>query len=166
MRAKNVVSAVLLLFVAVSLVYLVAGNRKDQTAPAVGTADSGAAPAAVSSTGPPPAARVIAYYFHGTIRCRTCLAIENTAHEVLRAEFADEFADGTLEWRTVDMEDPDNERFVEGFELAAAGLVLAEERGGTVIRWENLEEVWSLIGEEERFGAYVAGHTRAFLDET
>jgi len=159
MKAKSIVSTVLLLFVAASLVYVVAGGRREAAAPAP---EPGVAQA---NTDDAAASRVVAYYFHGTIRCRTCLAIEASARDVLEAEFPDRFAAGSLEWRSVDMEDPDNEHFVKEFELASGSLVLAEERGGTVTRWKNLEEVWTLIGEDG-FDDYVARNTRAFLNAT
>jgi hypothetical protein len=111
------------------------------------------------------AAGVVAYYFHGSFRCRTCRTIEAYSEEAIRSEFADELGSGRLAWRVVNVEEPENEHFIEDFQLATRSLVLAEYRDGEVIRWENLQQVWQLVREKERFLEYVRSSTRKFLQE-
>jgi len=111
------------------------------------------------------AAGVVAYYFHGSFRCRTCRTIEAHSEEAIRSEFADEFGSGRLAWRVVNVEEPENEHFVKDFELVTRSLVLAEYRDGEVIRWENLKQVWQLVRDKEQFLEYVRSSTRKFLQE-
>jgi hypothetical protein len=113
-----------------------------------------------------PDARVVAYYFHGTRRCPTCLSIEKTARESLERELAGAFESGAIEWRTVDYEESGNEHFAREFELTGATLVLVKEAGGQVERWANLERVWDLIGDDAEFSAYVTGEARGYLEES
>jgi hypothetical protein len=142
-------------FVAASVLYLVNGN--DGRAPADPPQGSSAEPAG---------ARIVAYYFHGAARCGTCLAIENTAREILQRELADEFESGAIRWQTVDYERPENGHFAREFELTGATLVLARNAGGRAERWDKLERVWELIGDEARFGEYVLSQAREYLGET
>ena len=41
-----------------------------------------------------------------------------------------------------------------------------KQAGGAAERWDKLEEVWTLIGDEPRFSAYVEEHARAYLSES
>ena len=124
--------------------------------------DPAGADAAAAQT---PSTGVVAYYFHGDFRCRTCLAIERQAHETITADFADELASGRLIWRALNIEEPGNEHFVEDFKLVTRSLVLVSYRDGKVQRFQNLDKVWQLVRDEELFSQYVRESTRAFLDE-
>ena len=108
---------------------------------------------------------VVAYYFHGNLRCRTCRAIEAYSEEAIRSEFADELASGRLAWRVVNIDEPENEHFVKDFELVTKSLVLTEYEDGEVIRWANLKQVWQLVRDKEQFFDYVHSSTRQFLQE-
>jgi len=110
-------------------------------------------------------AKVVAYYFHGNLRCRTCQAIEAYSEEAIRSEFADELASGRLVWRVVNIDEPENEHFIKDFELVTKSLVLTEYRDGEVTRWENLKQVWQLVRDKEQFFDYVRSSTRRFLQE-
>ena len=157
MSPKTLVTAALLAFVALSVLVLVRGRPEG----APGNAEE---PVRAVSSGP--AKRVTAYYFHGTARCRTCLAIENTAREVLERELAEDFSRGAIRWRAIDYEQPEHEHFAKEFELTGATLVLAKEAAGRTERWDKLERVWELIGDEARFGDYVLGEARGYLEGT
>ena len=108
---------------------------------------------------------VVAYYFHGNLRCRTCRTIEAYSEEAIRSEFADELGSGRLAWRVVNVEEPENEHFVKDFELVTRSLVLTEYEDGEVIHWENLKQVWQLVRDKEQFLDYVHSSTREFLQE-
>jgi len=108
---------------------------------------------------------VVAYYFHGNFRCRTCRTIEAYSEEAIRSEFANELGSGRLAWRVVNVEEPENEHFVKDFELVTKSLVLTEYEDGEVIRWENLKQVWQLVRDKEQFFDYVHSSTRKFLQE-
>ena len=108
---------------------------------------------------------VVAYYFHGNLRCKTCRTIEAYSEEAIRSQFADELGSGRLAWRVVNVDDPENEHFVEDFELVTKSLVLVHYEDGEVTRWENLQQVWELVRDKERFLDYVRSSTRGFLQE-
>ena len=110
-------------------------------------------------------AEVVAYYFHGNLRCRTCQTIEAYSEEAIRSEFADELASGHLVWRVINTDEPENRHFVKDFELVTKSLVLTEYREGEVTRWENLKQVWQLVRDKEQFLDYVHSSTRKFLQE-
>ena len=97
-------------------------------APAAAAAESVAATedSRSSRAAPEPAAKFVAYYFHRTMRCPTCLSIEKQAREAIEAGFAGELEDGTVAWQAVNIEEPGNEHFEKDFELTSSALVLVE----------------------------------------
>ena len=113
---------------------------------------------------PFPADGTIAVYFHSTQRCPSCLKIENYSHEAIQDAFADELANGTLLWRMVNTDEPQNEHFITDFELYTKSLVLVQMREGKQVRWKNCKDVWELLNDKEAFQIYVQEEVRAFLD--
>ena len=111
----------------------------------------------------PKAIQVIAYYFHNTIRCKTCLKIERTAREAMEETFTEDFASGRLVWRSLNMEKPENEQFVHDYELAMPSLVLVLMEQETEIDWKRLDDTWTLIRDEDKFVSYVVEETKAYL---
>jgi hypothetical protein len=111
------------------------------------------------------ATRFIVYYFHRTARCRTCLTIEAYTHDAVQAYFADALANGELEWRSVNIEEPGNEHFETDFGLDRQAVVLVETAGDQMLRWKDLPEVWALVSDKASFQEYIAGGVSAFLEE-
>ncbi len=111
----------------------------------------------------PSADGVVAFYFHGNVRCATCKKIEAYADEAVHAGFVESLEDGDLEWRVVNIDEPENRHFVQDFQLVTRSVVLAEYRDGVVVRWENLDKVWQLVRSKDLFVDYVQNETREFL---
>lgn len=95
--------------------------------------------------------RVVAFYFHTTQRCASCRAIEAYSREAVERAFAAELKDGRLVWRTVNLDVPGNEHFIKVNRLYTKSLVLVNERRGKPAEWKNLEKVWQLLQDKERF---------------
>ncbi len=113
----------------------------------------------------PPKEGIVAFYFHGNVRCATCRKIEAYTDEAIRTGFAEALDNGTLTWIVINVDQPMNEHFIEDFELVTRSVVLVEYRDGEVVRWKNLEKVWQLVRSEDRFVEYIQGETREFLGE-
>ncbi|MGA9117533.1 MAG: nitrophenyl compound nitroreductase subunit ArsF family protein [Bacteroidota bacterium] len=153
MSAKKIAAVLLLLFVAVSLVYL--GLRT----PPGGAAGSGEP----GEEGAPHGVAV--YYFHGNVRCTTCRTIEALTREALETGFREELREGRLVWRVVNVEDPESEHYAEEFALSSSSVVLERTAEGSRPEWKKLNRVWELVhGEKEEFLAYVREETRAYLE--
>jgi thioredoxin 1 len=111
----------------------------------------------------PPAAKVIAYYLHWTVRCHSCLTIEATAQQAIASAFSGELKDGRLEWHAHNMELPEHSHLERAFELSTSSLVLAEAGGDGFTRWKVLEKVWDLVETPWDLETYVVNETQAFL---
>jgi len=115
------------------------------------------------SSNQPDTIQVIAYYFHYTNRCRTCLKIESTAREAMEEVFAENFASGELVWHSLDMEKPENEHFVYDYDLPMPSLVLVLTKEEIEVDWKRLDDTWTLIRNKESFTNYVVEETQAYL---
>ena len=110
-------------------------------------------------------ARYVAYYFHGDVRCDTCRSIEARAEAAVREGFAPRLAEGSLEWRVVNTDEPANAHFVEDFGLTHGTVVLVERDGGETLRYAPLDRVWELVHEEdEQFRDYVQAEVAAWVE--
>lgn len=107
---------------------------------------------------------VVAFYFHGNVRCATCKKIEAYADEAVHQGFAEALQDGSLTWRVTNIDEPDNRHFIEDFQLVTRSVVLAEYQDGNVIRWKNLDKVWQLVRSKDSFVEYVQDEANEFLE--
>lgn len=144
---KPVLRYVLLAFVAVSLVTLV-----------VQTARAGGVQPAVAVAPSATASRLVAFYFHGNKRCDACNSIER----LTRAALKPDTDVGTVEIRSVNVDEPAHAHFVTDFELAVRTVVLAEEAGGRYPRWKRLDDCWNLYEEPGEFAAYLQASLKDF----
>jgi thioredoxin 1 len=108
--------------------------------------------------------RVIVYYFHRTLRCETCLAIERQAAEVIAGTFADELASGELGWRVVNFDLEEHRHFESQFDLMMSSLVIAADEHDGDDRWVMLHDVWDHVDTGEPFQRYIESNVRAYLD--
>ena len=108
---------------------------------------------------------VVAFYFHGNVRCATCRKIEAHTDEAIHSGFAKALESGSLTWSVVNVDEPLNRHFIEDFQLVTRSVVLAEYRDGNVVRWKNLDRVWQLVRNQDAFTAYIRDETSAFLGE-
>jgi len=110
--------------------------------------------------------KVIAYYFHGTFRCSTCRTIEQYSLEAIQTYFAKELGSGKLEFRPVNIEEPENKHFIQDYQLVTRSLVLSLMSDGKETKWKNLPDVWKLVRDKDKFFQYVKDEVEKFLKET
>jgi hypothetical protein len=169
MGLKSIVTVVLLVFVATSVAYLVLGDSPEHVENPGQDSETTDSVAATPGSGSPDRVekarhRVIAYYFHGTARCPTCRAIEQYAYEALVTGFPRELQFGVLEWHPINVEEPQNQHFVDDYELIMRSVILADMAGENQTRWKNLDRIWNLVGDKGAFVSYVQEETRAYLE--
>ncbi len=169
MKTKAIVTTVLLAFVAASVIYLVVKETTGQPATS-GQSASTSVPQS-EETGTPEVAqtakagpKLVAYYFHGNVRCVTCRTIEAYAQEAVETGFPQALKDGHLQFRVVNVEEPANEHFVQDYQLTTRSVVLVQFADGKQEQWKNLPRVWELVGDKEAFLKYVQDETRSYLE--
>lgn len=89
--------------------------------------------------------RVVVTYYHGTLRCHTCLEIERLSRNTLAERFAERLKREELEWRTVDYDLPKNAAALERYNLSSPSLVISRFRDSREIDWRVAEGTWREI---------------------
>lgn len=107
--------------------------------------------------------RVVVYYFHQTIRCSTCLEFETFSKKALDTYFANDLANGRVEWRVVNMDLPENRHYVDEFKLFTKALVIQKITADKPVAWTNLEDIWAFEGDEPGFMNLVKEAVVAYL---
>ncbi|MGA4644835.1 nitrophenyl compound nitroreductase subunit ArsF family protein [Limisphaera sp. 4302-co] len=107
---------------------------------------------------------VTAYYFHGTVRCETCLLIEALARAVVEQQFGADLAAKRLIWESVNYDLPENRHFLTDYKLTCPSLVLVLRQEGKPERWKLLADTWQLVHEPDKLISYVESEVRNFLD--
>lgn len=148
---KRTLQFVLLAIVVASIVWLLIPRR-----------DAGESTATVAAA----PAEYVAYYFHRTARCVTCLKIEHAAHDAIFANFTPSLRAGKLLFLPTNVEAAGNEHFIKDYELVSQALVLVQYREGKPVRSRNLDKVWDVIGDSTQFADYVTGEVATFMGIT
>ena len=107
--------------------------------------------------------QVIAYYFHGTIRCETCLTIERQAWVAMQRRFAVEVAEKRLVFQPVNYDQPENAHFLKDYKLPCPSLVVVRQKAGKDEKWKLLGETWEHIENPAKFNEYVEGEVEKLL---
>jgi hypothetical protein len=92
-------------------------------------------------------------YLHATFRCVTCNTIERMTKEIVDTRFKTDVESGRIVWREANFQDDD--ALAKQFEVSASCVVVAMVRGGNVVDYKRLDDVWTWVGNQEKFYEYV-----------
>jgi len=187
-KPKHVVTALLLAFIIVSVSYAAFREMK-QSEPikvpdvAQTTVDSAKAPtnnaASPESVNPAPTlqsntipnaqsakpAKIMAYYFHATARCKSCRTIEKYSFEVITSKFKKELDSKLLEWQSINIDELPNEHYIQDYQLKSMSLVLVKKDINGQTSWKNLEGVWHHLDDKQAFHSYVETELHQMLTQ-
>ena len=93
-------------------------------------------------------------YFHRTIRCGTCLGMEQSIRTLLRAEFSGDLEARRLQWCSLDFQDEANSALSEAYQVQGPTLVLIRSAGGEIEDSRTLTRIWE-IEEPEALDRYL-----------
>ena len=102
-------------------------------------------------------------YFHGDVRCATCMKLEAYSKEAIETGFATQLADSTLVWRTVNYDAEENEHFINDYALYTKALIVSRVDGEVEKAYSNLEKIWEKVGDKDEYVKYVQDETRKFM---
>lgn len=105
-----------------------------------------------------------AFYFHRSVRCPSCIKIEQISDATVHEYFAGELAEGRMTWQILNLDEPGNRHFEEDYHLEAQSVVVSEVVNGKETHWKNLKQVWDLVEDEPAMADYVHAEVRKALD--
>ncbi|MCK4994989.1 MAG: hypothetical protein KAS13_08110 [Candidatus Omnitrophica bacterium] len=109
--------------------------------------------------------KVIAYYFYGKVRCYTCNMMEKLTKEAIENNFKNALVSGKLEFKAVNIEERGNEHFVNDYKLYTRSVILSLVKGNKEIKSKNLEKIWKLSRNKQKFIDYVSEEINNLLKE-
>jgi hypothetical protein len=111
----------------------------------------------------PPADRVVVMYFHRTNRCDTCKKMGSYAEEAVKAGFAQQIKDGTVEFHFINFEDEKNAALTKGYRVSGPALIVAKVTDNKVAKHSNLKDIWDKVNNKAAFLKYVRDNVSASL---
>ncbi len=103
------------------------------------------------------------YLFHGSYRCFSCNKMEELTLEAIDESFAEQKKNGTVKFKHVNVEEDGNRHFVQDYNIRAISIILSNKSGGEEEEWKNLDKVWMLLRNEEKFKEYITEEIKAYL---
>lgn len=103
---------------------------------------------------------VIAYYFHGTVRCETCLRIEKQAQDLIGSRSASQVV-----FRSVNYDEPEHAHFSKDYKLPCPSLVLVRQKNGKEQDWRLLGQTWVHVQIPPKLDQYIEEETTKFLTQ-
>ncbi|MBN1602903.1 MAG: hypothetical protein JW915_14945 [Chitinispirillaceae bacterium] len=107
--------------------------------------------------------KVVVYYFHTTFRCQSCNMIEKFTKEAVESGFASELKNGTVEMKVINVEEKGNEHFAKDYKLYTKSVIVSDVKDGKEITWKNLDKVWTLLGDQNKFIDYIKTEVKTSL---
>lgn len=109
---------------------------------------SGTPPPSNNSSGP--ADRVDVVYFHRTVRCPSCIWLEEGTRYTVETYFADELASGKVTFQVFNVEDEENADIVNKYGAYGSQLFMNTVKDATD-HIEQPTDLYLLIGKDEAF---------------
>lgn len=109
-------------------------------------------------------AQIIVYYFHSTFRCVSCKNIEAYTKTAIEKYFSGELASGKILFNGVNVDEPQNKHFIKDYQLYTKAVVLSKVTDGKEEKYANLDKVWQLLRNKEKFYSYIKDETEKFLN--
>lgn len=109
-----------------------------------------------------PAEKIEVVHFHTTQQCWSCITVGKLALKTIEEKFPKEYADGTIIFRDVNGELPENTEIVMKYQARGSSLFINAITSGADSITEDIL-VWRLVGNEQQFMTYFENKLRKLL---
>jgi hypothetical protein len=110
-------------------------------------------------------ARYDVLYFHATMRCEGCLAIEEFTKNSLSALFDKQLKDSSLTFNSIDFMEEKNAHFQDDYKFEVQTLIISKKVDGKEIKWKNLDKIWDFNSDYQKFQKYIEDEITSFIKE-
>jgi hypothetical protein len=104
--------------------------------------------------------RIDVLYFHATIRCTGCLAIEELTESTMKDLYAKELKDSSITYSSLDFLAEGNEHFQDDYKFDVQTLIISKKVNGKEVKWKNLERIWDLYSNPGNYAKYLESEIR------
>jgi len=89
--------------------------------------------------------------------------MEEYSREAIEENFKDEVSSGKLVFKTVNVDEKENNHFVGDYDLYTKSLVLSKVEDGKELMHKNLPRIWECVRDKDTFFAYVVDEIKDYL---
>lgn len=103
-------------------------------------------------------------HFHGTQQCWSCITVGEYALKTIQEKFPEEYANGTIIYKDINGELPENKDIVIKYQAAGSSLFV----NAIMNEKNNIEEdttVWRLVNDEIQFINYFEDKLKKLLNK-
>lgn len=111
----------------------------------------------------PPQSKLMVYYFHRTVRCPSCLLIEDMAKQAVSSGFESELKSGRIELKIINIDEPAQAHFEKDYALEFQSVVLSSVKNGKETSWKNLPLIWDYLEDEDKLMTYIQNEIKALI---
>lgn len=108
------------------------------------------------------AEKIEVIHFHATQQCWSCITVGEYALKTIKEKFPEEYANGTIVYKDINGELPENKDMVIKYQAGGSSLFINSIADGK----DNIEEdvtVWRLVSDEEKFKDYFENKIKQIL---
>jgi hypothetical protein len=109
--------------------------------------------------------KLVVYYFHTNYRCNTCNKFESLTKDVLEQDFKNFGETGKIEYKLINIENEPNKHYVDEYKIVTKSLILSLEKKKIELQWKNLDKIWELVSDDDRFKNYIHKEIKMFLNQ-
>lgn len=109
--------------------------------------------------------RIDVMYFHATMRCQGCLAIEENIKNSVNSLYAKELKDSSITLKSLDFLQPENEHFQEDYKFESQTLIISKKVNGKELKWVNLDMIWDYSADYAKFKGYLEEEVKKILKD-
>lgn len=110
-------------------------------------------------------AKLVIYYFHRTVRCPSCILLEDLTRYAVNSSFNPEIENGQLELKVINIDEPNNSNFENHYNLSFQSVIVSKASSGVENKWKNFTQIWEYLHEEDKFMNYLQREIRLLLNE-
>ncbi len=109
--------------------------------------------------------KLVVYYFHTNYRCNTCNKFESLTKDVLVQDFKSFRETGKIEFKLINIENEPNKHYIDEYKIVTKSLILSLEEKKIELQWKNLDKIWELVGDDDKFKNYIHQEVKMFLNQ-
>jgi hypothetical protein len=109
--------------------------------------------------------KTLVYYFHTTARCYSCKTIEIYTKNVLHADFKNEINSKKIIFKSINVENPQNNHFIQDYQLYTKSVVLVNLENNKEKQWKTLNKTWNHLKNKTAFNNYIKSELINFIKE-
>ena len=77
--------------------------------------------------------------------------------------FENELKNGLLEIKVVNVEESGNQHYAKDYKLYTKSVILSDTEKDKELRWKNLDKVWQLLRDDQKFIKYIQDEVKEYL---